>query len=68
MASVQLPAADLKKLTSITCVQTKGVRNFMKNIGNARNVVNDVDNETEQKRWSSIAGKKRKERLALLNG
>lgn len=26
------------------------------------------DDENGQKRWSSIAGKKRKERLALLNG
>lgn len=28
----------------------------------------DENNEKDQKRWSSIAGKKRRERLALLHG
>lgn len=28
----------------------------------------DENTENEQKKWSSIAGKKRKERLALLQG
>lgn len=28
----------------------------------------DESNDTDQRRWSSIAGKKRKERLAMLHG
>lgn len=71
LASVQLAANDLKKLTSIVNVQTKGVKKF-KQIGDLSDAPKlaeiDDSNETEQKRWSSIAGKKRKERLALLHG
>lgn len=31
-------------------------------------VADTVDDEKDQKRWSSIAGKSRKQRLALLHG
>lgn len=43
-------------------MQTKSLNNGFKEA--------DIDesNENEQKKWSSIAGKKRKERLALLHG
>lgn len=68
LASVQLPETELKKLTSITSVQTRGAKNFLKNTDVLRRVRDDVSEDTEQKHWSSIAGKKRKERLALLNG
>lgn len=71
LASVQLPANDLKKLTSIVNVQTKGVKKFMQigDLSNASKLAEvGENNETEQKRWSSIAGKKRRERLALLHG
>lgn len=37
-------------------------------INSLREAQIDESNETEQKKWSSIAGKKRKERLALLHG
>lgn len=67
LASVQLSAAELKKLTSITSVQTRGKRNFAK-ANDRKHAVDDVEEEGEQKRWSSIAGKTRKARLALLNG
>lgn len=70
MASVQLPANELKQLTSIVNVQTKGVKKFMElnNLNSPREAEIDDSNESEQKRWSSIAGKKRRERLALLHG
>lgn len=71
LATVQLPANELKKLTSIVSVQTKGVKKFMQigELNNAHKVAEvDDGNDKDQKRWSSIAGKKRKERLALLHG
>lgn len=69
MASVQLPAADLKKMTSITSVQTRGVKNFAKASSIAAEAADGtLDNDGEQKKWSSIAGKTRKQRLALLHG
>lgn len=67
LANVQLSAADLRKLTSITSVQTRGKKNSGKAIVR-KHAVDDVEDEDEQKRWSSIAGKTRKQRLALLNG
>lgn len=71
LAAVQLPANHLKQFTSIVNVQTKGVKRFMQDSSLANGLKEaDIDesNETEQKKWSSIAGKKRKERLALLHG
>lgn len=60
---------DLKKLTSITSVQTRGVRNFAKTSASEAIEVNmGENNESDQKKWSSIAGKTRKQRLALLHG
>lgn len=67
MASVQLPAAELKKFTSITSVQTRGVRNFAKIAEERVRTVDEAENDGEQKRWSSIAGKTRKQRLTLLH-
>lgn len=52
-------------------MQTKGVKRFMQasSVGNGLKEADiDESNESEQKKWSSIAGKKRKERLALLHG
>lgn len=71
LASVQLPANDLKKFASIISVQTQGLKKFSQGEGlkTAHTFSADVEeNDGEQKRWSSIAGKKRKERLALLHG
>lgn len=71
LASVQLPANDLKKFTSIISVQTQGLRKFSQIDGlkTAQTFGADVEEgDSEQKRWSSIAGTKRKERLALLHG
>lgn len=68
---MQLPANDLKKFASIISVQTKGLKKFSRGEGvkTAQTFSADVEeNDGEQKRWSSIAGKKRKERLALLHG
>lgn len=71
LAAVQLPANQLKQMTSIVNVQTKGVKRFMQD-SSLRNGLKEAEihesNESEQKKWSSIAGKKRKERLALLHG
>lgn len=71
MASVQIPANELKQLTSIVSVQTKGIKKFMQSGPDkvlATEIELNEDDENAQKRWSSIAGRKRKERLALLNG
>lgn len=71
MAGVQLPANHLKQFTSIVNVQTKGVKRFMLDSSlkkGPKEAEIDESNENEQKKWSSIAGKKRKERLALLHG
>lgn len=55
-------------MTSITSVQTLGVKKFTKNYAPYVAAVDEVENDKDQKRWSSIAGKARKQRLALLNG
>lgn len=71
LASVQLPVNELKKYTSIVNVQTKGLKKYKQGKGVESTHVPDAadeSGETEQKKWSSIAGKKRKERLALLHG
>lgn len=71
LASVQIPANELKQLTSIVSVQTKGIKKFMQSGPDkvlATEIELNEDDENAQKRWSSIAGKKRKARLALLNG
>lgn len=71
LASVQLPANDLKKFASIINVQTQGLKKFSQSEGlkTAQSFCAEVEEKDgEQKRWSSIAGKKRKERLALLRG
>lgn len=71
LASVQLPANDLKKFASIISVQTKGLKKFSQGEGvrTAHTFSAEIEeNDGEQKRWSSIAGRKRKERLALLHG
>lgn len=71
LAAVQLPANQLKQMTSIVNVQTKGVKRFMQDsslINGLKEAEIHESNESEQKKWSSIAGKKRKERLALLHG
>lgn len=71
LASVQLPANDLKKFASIINVQTQGLKKFSQSEGlkTAQSFSAEVEeNDGEQKRWSSIAGRKRKERLALLHG
>lgn len=71
LASVQLPASDLKKFASIINVQTTGLKKFsqVEGLKTAQTFSREVEeNDTQQRRWSSIAGKKRKERLALLQG
>lgn len=71
LASVQLPANDLKKFASIINVQTQGLKKFSQGDGlkTAQSFSADVeDNDGEQRRWSSVAGKNRKMRLALLHG
>lgn len=52
-------------------VQTKGLRKFKQAVNTKTALgTNEAEEsiETQQKRWSSIAGRKRKERLALLHG
>lgn len=71
LASVQLPSNELKQYTSIVNVQTKGVKKFMQAASLGKTLQEAQIHEKEdgdQKRWSSLAGKKRRERLALLNG
>lgn len=66
LASVQLPADELRKYVSITNVQTKGLKKHL--LEQRKDVVYEVSEDTQQK-WSSVAGgSKRMKRLALLHG
>lgn len=66
LASVQLPADELRRYVSITNVQTKGLKKHL--LEQRKDVVYEVSEDTQQK-WSSVAGgSKRMKRLALLHG
>ncbi|KAJ6635942.1 putative ATP-dependent RNA helicase kurz [Pseudolycoriella hygida] len=65
LASVQVASDELKQYTSIVNVQTKGLKNHLK-----EKIIKRIDKPEEddgQRRWSSISGSQRKKRLALLN-
>lgn len=66
LAAVQLPADELRKYTSITNVQTKGLKKHL--LEARKDVVYTVSEDTQAK-WSSVAGgSKKMKRLALLHG
>lgn len=66
LATVQLPADELRKYTSITNVQTKGLKKHL--LEARKDVVYTVSEDTQTK-WSSLAGgSKKMKRLALLHG
>lgn len=74
LAAVQLPASELKQYTSITNVQTKGLKHHLKE-PSARKLLSleefavaAVTENNEDTKRSSIAGAKRKVRLELMTG
>lgn len=68
LATVQLDPDELKKYTSIVNVQTKGLKNHLKEKVGKQFSKQKADDNDGQRRWSSVSGSQRKKRLALLNG